>query len=198
MPVPRSLLVPMFAVLSFAAAPTAGAQADRFMLDSVETRVWFEARASMGRFNGTARRVSGWAEAGSLPGFAGGRGEITVDAASFGTGVALRNRHLRGELETERYPTIRFVVDRVERAEMQMRSGEPVLVTLHGRLTIRDVTREVAIPAQVRRHDAGFAVDGSLATKFTDWGMQPPSQMGGLARVRDDLTLRFHAVFRRE
>jgi polyisoprenoid-binding protein YceI len=169
--------------------------ATRYELVPAETRVWFDADATMGRFRGLAQRVSGWAVAGDTTSLGGARGEIVVDAASFGTGVALRNRHLRTEMDTERYPNVSFALDRVTLSERAVPLGRAV--TLHGRLTVKGNTRQVQIPAAIRFPDGGVVVDGDLATKFTELGMQPPTRMGGLTKVRDDLHLRFHAVFRR-
>jgi len=180
--------VPLIAISLLAAAP-ASAQAVRYRLEPGETRISFDASATMGRFSGRARRTSGWAEVGDATTLAGTRGEIHVDAASFGTGVALRNRHLRDEMETEKYPWIRFVLDRVEPSS---RGGA---ATLHGRLTIKATTREVAIPAMIGLAGDTLVVDGQLPAKFTEYGMRPPSRLGGATRVRDDLLLRFHAVF---
>jgi polyisoprenoid-binding protein YceI len=62
-----------------------------------------------------------------------------IDAASITTGDAQRDDHLRGAefFDVERYPTISFTSTRVEG------SGESF--TLIGDLTIKDVTREVAL-----------------------------------------------------
>lgn len=181
---------------SLAIAPVStDAQAARYELDSEATRISFDASATMGKFSGRAQRVGGWADVGDTATFAGTRGEIHVDAASFGTGVALRNRHLRDEMETERYPFITFVLDRVAPSNRAVDAGRAV--TLHGRLTIKAATREVEIPATVTRGGGAIIVDGQLPAKFTEYGMRPPSRLRGATRVRDDLTLRFHAVFRR-
>lgn len=185
----------LFAVTILAAASPLSAQAVRHELDREATRISFDASATMGKFSGRAQRFGGWADVGDTTTFAGTRGEIHVDAASFGTGVALRNRHLRDEMETERYPFIRFVLDRVTPSDRASDRGRAV--TLHGRLTIKAATREVEIPATVVRDGGAIVVDGQLPVKFTEYGMRPPTRLGGATRVRDDLTLRFHAVFRR-
>lgn len=170
-------------------APAAGAQ--RLALDPTQTRVWFDASASMGSFRGTAQRFSGWAEAPDTVGWSGASGRVEVEAASFGTGIALRNRHLRSHLQAERFPRIVFELERVvPQPERGARA-----VSLVGSLTIRDVTRRVEIPATIASASP-VTLDGRLETRFTDWGMRPPSQMAGMARVRDPLVLHFHAVFR--
>ncbi|HEX8691988.1 MAG TPA: YceI family protein [Longimicrobium sp.] len=182
------------AVLLAAAADPAAAQT-RYELVPAETRVSFDASATMGRFSGRAQRVSGWVDVGDAETLAGTRGEVSVDAGSFGTGIALRNRHLRDEMEVERYPWIRFVLERVTPSGGAAEGGRAV--TLHGRLTIKAATREVEIPATVTQSDGTLTVDGQLPAKFTEYGMRPPTRMGGMTRVRDELTLRFHVVFRR-
>jgi polyisoprenoid-binding protein YceI len=163
------------------------AQTPRRALDSARTRVWFEAGATLGAFQGTAQRVSGWVEAPDTAGWTGATGHVEVEVASFGTGIALRNRHLRDYMEAARYPRVTFELDRVE-------PGNGREVMLHGRLTLKAVTREVRIPATIVSTDP-LVVDGRLATRFTEWGMQPATRMGGLTRVRDPIVLRFHAVF---
>jgi polyisoprenoid-binding protein YceI len=64
---------------------------------------------------------------------------VQIDAASITTGDAQRDDHLRGAdfFDVEHYPTISFTSTRVEG------SGESF--TLIGDLTIKDVTREVAL-----------------------------------------------------
>lgn len=183
-------IAPVAAAAAVLASTPAAAQAVRYELVPAQTRVWFDADATMGHFQGTAGQVSGWADVPAGTGAGGARGEVNVGAASFRTGIALRNQHLRTELQADRYPFIRFVLERTE-------AGAGSAVTLHGRLVVKDHSTPVAISATAARTDGGLTVDGSLPTKFTALGMRPPTRMGGLTRVRDDLTLHFHAVFRR-
>ena len=69
--------------------------------------------------------------------------EVIIDAASIDTGVADRDVHLRSAdfLDAERYPELRFRSTGVERA------GDDRLRVV-GELTIKDVTREVALDVE--------------------------------------------------
>lgn len=69
--------------------------------------------------------------------------EVEIDAPSVDTGVADRDNHLRSAdfFDVERFPKLRFKSTRVEGA-----GGERYRV--HGELTIRDVTREVALDVE--------------------------------------------------
>jgi polyisoprenoid-binding protein YceI len=69
--------------------------------------------------------------------------EVTIDTASIDTGTAQRDTHLRSAdfFDVEKFPELRFRSTRVEEV------GEGRL-RIHGELTIRDVTREVALEAE--------------------------------------------------
>ena len=172
-------------------APALGAQAVRYELVPAQSRVWFEASATMGRFEGVAQQVSGWADVADTVAYGGTRGQVDVGAGSFRTGVALRNQHLRNEMEAERYPFVRFVLEGAT-------AGEAGVLTLRGRLIVKDRATPVTLPARVTRANGAVVLEGELPTKFTALGMRPPTRMGGLTRVRDDFVIHFHAVFRRK
>src|SRR5258706_5322253 len=69
--------------------------------------------------------------------------EITIDAASIDTGTAQRDTHLRSAdfFDVDRFPELRFRSTRVE----DIGGGRLRVI---GDLTIRDVTREVALDAE--------------------------------------------------
>ena len=69
--------------------------------------------------------------------------EVTIDAASLDTGVADRDTHLRSAdfFDVEKFPELRFRSKRVEKL-----TDEKYRVI--GDLTIRDVTREVALDVE--------------------------------------------------
>lgn len=88
------------------------------------------------------------------------RAEVSIEAGSIDTGVADRDTHLRSSdfLDVANHPAIRFASTRIE-----SRGGDGY--TLHGELTIRGVTREVALKVEA----GGHAVDpwGNERAGFT-------------------------------
>jgi polyisoprenoid-binding protein YceI len=113
-----------------------------WQLDPAHTEVGFAVRHLMistvrGRFTGVAATVT---QEGEDPTTA--RIEASVQAASVYTGIEQRDAHLRSAdfFDAERYPELRFVSRRIERA------GEGFQV--RGDLTIRDVTREVVLDVE--------------------------------------------------
>ena len=121
-------------------------------------------RGSFGQFSGTVAIDEQHPEA--------ARVEVRIEAASLTTGDARRDAHLRSEdfLNVDQHPSIAFVATRLERQGATR--GR-----LHGELTIRDVTRPVALDVEY----AGVATDPwgvtsagfSARTKIRrrDWGM---------------------------
>jgi polyisoprenoid-binding protein YceI len=185
-------------------------QALRLDIDSAGSRIWFEADASLGRFQGTALRFTGWAEVpDSTYFYPRGRGEIEIEVASFRTGNGMRDGHLRGDMRADRFPRIRFVADDVVEAALaevdSLLAGVAAFsdtipaarVFIEGSLTIRDSTRTVRIPARIRMTGDTLRVRGRLATRFTEFGIKPPSRLLGTVKVKDDIALLFDALFRR-
>ena len=94
-----------------------------------------------------------------------------------------RTNMLTKVLDAERYPLVSV---RAERGA----AGEPlrVAITLHG------VTRDYAIPADLREDDGVMTVGGTVELNQTDFGLVPFSVMGGAMAVQDKMELRFTLV----
>jgi polyisoprenoid-binding protein YceI len=124
--------------------------------------------------------------------------EATIDASSIDTGTAQRDDHLRSAdfFEVERFPQIRFRSTGIEKlAEDRYR--------LTGELTIRDVSREIALEVEYggRGKDpwgnerVGFSAKGSLDRK--DFGLkwnQALEAGGVLVSDRVEIELEMQAV----
>jgi polyisoprenoid-binding protein YceI len=109
-----------------------------------------------------------------------GRGKVIIDAASIDTGNEMRDGHLRNAdfLETEKYPTIVFVVKGI-------RPGRGDKYEVTGDLTIRDATREITLDYEhngsVVDPMGNVKVGGTLSGVIdrTDWGLRWNVPLGG-------------------
>jgi polyisoprenoid-binding protein YceI len=92
-------------------------------------------RGRFAKFTGTVRLDDGDLTRSSV--------EATVDASSIDTGTAQRDAHLRSAdfFDVERFPELRFQSLRIEKTGSDR-------YRVVGNLTIRDVTREVALDAE--------------------------------------------------
>ena len=143
-----------------------------YTVDVEHTRIGIRARHAMvttvrgsfSDFEGTAHLDTADPGASSV--------DMRIRTASIDTGVADRDAHLRSPdfLDVERYPEIVFASTSVEELDVD-------LYRVSGDLTIKDVTRSVAVDFAL----TGSAVDpwgqlrvgfeGALAIKRSDWGL---------------------------
>lgn len=121
--------------------------------------------------------------------------QLTVDEAELRIAAGLdkqpsadaiegtRNNMLTKVLDAERYPLVKVHAERGA-------AGQPlqVAITLHG------VTRNMAIPVEIREANGVMTVTGNVNLKQSDFGITPFSVMAGALAVQDQMELRFTLV----
>ena len=189
-------------VAAASAAPPPGALADpghapravprRLQLDSSSSRVWFDGVGTFGPFTATTSSLEGWAE---LPesGLGEARGEIRMHPATLKTGIGLRDRHLRQELDTDHFPLITMAVERVTASTLA--SGAETSVVIQGALTVKGQAHSVSFSGTAALRGDTLAVQARTPLTFTALGMKPPTRMLGTTRVHDEFVLRFEGHF---
>jgi polyisoprenoid-binding protein YceI len=128
--------------------------------------------------------------------------EATIDASSIDTGTAQRDEHLRSAdfFDVEHFPQIRFRSTGIEKLGTELGAQR---YRLTGELTIRDVSREIALDVEYggRGKDpwgnerVGFTVKGALDRK--DFGLkwnQALETGGVLVSDRVEIELELQAV----
>jgi len=89
-------------------------------------------------------------------------------------------------LDVKKFPTITF-----DSTSVTARGAAPSMeLTVAGRLTIRGATRPVTAPVAVRIDGATLTATGKFLIKQTDFGIKPIS-VGGVVKVKDELTITF-------
>ena len=94
-------------------------------------------------------------------------------------------------LESEKFPTIKFASISVTDVQ---RSDESRRFTLNGDLTIREVTRRVAVPVNVTIRNQELRATGEGRFKQSEFGIKP--YVGGLGAVKiaDEIKINFVIV----
>ena len=131
------------------------------------------------------------------PAHAGSHAEIVIEAAALeidadsaralaglGKGPSPRQRaqlqrklHAENNLDSERYPELRF------RSSSVRAAGDTLLI--QGMLTVRNLARAVELPAIVQPRAGGeFWISGMLRVRQSDFGIRPES-IGGVVKVAD-------------
>ncbi|MFN7927588.1 MAG: YceI family protein [Blastocatellia bacterium] len=94
-------------------------------------------------------------------------------------------------LASARYATIKFRSVAISNIQ---KFGDNRSFTLHGDLTLRDVTRRVAFPVKVTLNGTQLRATGEETIKQTDFGITPYSGGLGAIKIGDPLTVNFTIV----
>lgn len=190
MPAARRIAAVLLPVWLWAATASAG-EAERYRLDPVHTRVMFAIdHAGFSRAIGTVSGSTGTLEF-DPEDWRSARLEASVPMTRIDLGDAAWNRAtLAGNLlDAEDHPVATFVSTRIE-------PMAPDRATVHGTLTLRGVSREIALDVKLNalkrhplppfRRTVGFSATGMLSRK--DFGIDAWSSVIG-----DSVELRIEA-----
>jgi len=144
-----------------------------------------------GEATGTFRIISGEIEGDPASPARTSRVKIVLDATSYSSGTALRDRSVtHSTLQSDIYPTITFEAHDVDNIVM---SGEGYgVATLVGPLNLHGVSRPVVVPFTAVLREDKLEVSGELTLRYTDFGMQAPSLMFGALSAGDQASIHFH------
>ena len=170
-----------FLVAGGTALLAATVYADTFhIVPGTPNLVRFESKAPLETFDGKSREVEGhvrldpnaiedWIEV-----------QIEVDLASFDTGIAIRNRHMReNHLETDRYPRAVFKGGRVHEASgSRLRLGETLQFEIEGVLSLHGVDKPLRAPVTLTHEVvdgvAQLRVAAAFQVKLSDHQIKRP------------------------
>lgn len=121
--------------------------------------------------------------------------DFTIQVASMNTNVEMRDNHLRSAdfFEVETYPTMTFKSTKV------LATGKPDYYLLHGKLTIKDVTKDVIFDVQFGgkvANDEGekIGVKASTTINRFDYNIDFDPTATGIGK---DVTIIIHAQFQK-
>jgi len=166
----------------------AWADTTRFRIQPEASEVIFRATSRLMNAEGRFRRLSGEIVVDTRD-LATARITLTIETDSIDTGIGMRDNHLRSEdfLDVRKFPTITFESQRVE--------GSGHHANVFGRLTIRGVTREIAVPVDVSLSDIALVSSGEFVINRRDFGIVYQSFINPIGDdVRVSFTFRARAA----
>jgi polyisoprenoid-binding protein YceI len=176
----------MVALVLIAAAPAA-ADVRRYVIQRETSEVSFKATSRLMNADGRFHHVRGEVLVEPTD-ITTARVAVTLEAASIDTGIGLRDSHLRSAdfFDVERFPDIIFESIRVE--------GSARRATVTGRLTMRGVSQEVAVPVDVTLSETALVATGEIVVNRRDFGMSYHSIVNPIGNeVRVSFTIRARA-----
>ncbi len=147
----------------------------------------------------------------------GGDGEVVFDMASFMADTEEARKHVGLEskpvseneaekvtetmrsdrvLDVARYPTATFRISSITPLDKQA-AGELGKYQLEGRFTLHGTERKIQVQGKLERTESvGLVLTGAFTIKGSDYGIQPVSAAGGLAKSSDNLEISANLVLR--
>jgi hypothetical protein len=124
------------------------------------------------------------------------KGHVRLDASAFDCAKKIITNDFRETIQSEKYPNIGIRFISFEREPKYARTEEQ----FDGELII--TLAQVSVPCKLR---CGIVQDehglihlrGKRAFKFSDFGLKPPTKMGGMIKVKEEIEVAFHLVFSR-
>ena len=108
---------------------------------------------------------------------------LTVPGAEFTCPNEEMTEHLMEAMRPDEFGEITFQMDGYEVTS----NG----ATATGALTILETTETVAVPMTLTESGTGAAIEGEVRLDMTDYGVEPPTVMLGMLRVRPQITIEF-------
>lgn len=106
----------------------------------------------------------------------GGNVVFTLDAADIDTGIGLRNKHMRGFVEADKYPTVTLAIPK---AEVQLpEDGKERSGTVRGQFTLHGVTKPAVTAYTIKRKKGAWKIDARFEYDIREHGIKTPSYMG--------------------
>ncbi len=172
----------------------------------------FHSEAPLESMTGTSNAVAGEVTVDlSAPGT--GSGTLSIDTASFRTGIEMRDEHLAGEnwLNAAAFPQITFEVTSVSVPDgSTLENAAPVSATVVGNLSLHGVTKEVTAEGEVAfyvideetRASGGMTglvgdalrIEVGFSVSLTDYGIAIPPVLATKVADQIDLTLRLTGI----
>jgi polyisoprenoid-binding protein YceI len=180
------------AILWLALAVTPAAAQTSPIPDGVvrEGSLSFDGKATVGDFTGTTTTVSGqFMGAASLDEI---RGWVEAPVQTLLTGNSKRDKDLNKSMESEKYPALRFELTGVTPATGSLDS---LPVTLHGRLQLHGVDRELELPAVLSMASDHARIRTTFPLNLKDYRIGGLTKMLGMLKMHEDIVVHVDVTF---
>lgn len=169
-----------------------GAQVSRPVPDGrvISGTLSFDGHATVGDFTGRTSTVTGVLR--GAPDISGVRGWVESPVRTLDTGNDKRDRDLNKSMESDRFPVMRFELDRVTPSGG---AGDNLKVLLHGTLLLHGVRRKVELPGTVQLKPPRARVRTDFPLNLKDYRIGGLSKLLGVLKMYEDIEVHVDLVF---
>jgi polyisoprenoid-binding protein YceI len=163
----------------------------------------FTSKAAIVKFMGRTPKISGEAKLDPAD-VAKAPGRVVVDLNSLDTGIALRNEHMRGTLESAKFPQAVFTFKELYVPGNKLLPNQAISGNAKGTMTIHGVTKTLTAPVELTllpEQDPNYRagnwvhVASQFRIKMTDYGITLPKGVLGI-KVADELDIAIDGMAR--
>ncbi len=158
---------------------------------TADIRLAFVATTTVKGVNSDVQGAITWIELGDRSNV---RANSTINAKAFESGNSTRDRDVREILNVEEYPVITFELTSIigmGHTSLEDIAGEYLAV---GNLTVHGVTKEIRVPVKIAYEEYKLYIEGSTASAYSDFNINPPRVAGFVGRAPDELRLHAYIV----
>ncbi len=164
-------------------------------LNEENTTIEYSVDAGIHHVTGRVTKLSGrvWAEAGDDTKI---RARISFSPLDMNSGNESRDARMRSVMDFQQFREITLSVTHSQLPNSrQLEFGQSLAGALEGTLTIRGITRHVAVPIKIKRMASGVLIKGDTHISWTDYGIADPSTL--IATVKDRVEIRYEVRLNR-
>jgi polyisoprenoid-binding protein YceI len=157
--------------------------------------VTFFSKATLVTIKGQTDQVLGLADV-NMDNLSATSGSIKVDLHALDTGIAKRNEHMQGVLETDKFPYAEFKPTKIVATTKKATPNKPLKVTIEGQMTMHGVTKPVKAEATITyfpetdkdyRPGDWMQMDATFPLKLSDFDIKAPKLVP--MKVADELAI---------
>ena len=118
---------------------------------------------------------------------------FTVDLRNLESDEDRRDTRVQEALQTDQFPTVRFVVHSLDGFPEELVPDEDRQFTMTGDLELHGVTREVTWDVEARREGPVMTALATVTIRYDDYGITRPD-IAGFVTVEEEVTLQVSVV----
>lgn len=114
-------------------------------------------------------------------------GEVKLALDILDTGISLRNDHMKGYLETQKFPEAQVHLTKLALPEAFFAGDWSGESAFEGTLTLHGVTKPISGTAKVQKKKGQVEMDYDFKVGLTEYGIKVPNYLG--VTVKNDVTI---------
>lgn len=160
-------------------------------LNDSNTTITFVVDSTFHTVHGTTRNIAGAVKLRDNKDPLSIQAELSIPVALFNTDSESRDKRLREIMAENLFPAVSLVATRLSEncTPENITTTKPCEGEMRGTLTIRDVTKEVRLPASVSRDLDSYTIKGQLPLTWSEYNVEDPSIL--IARLNPTVTISY-------